>query len=390
MQPPIEFLSYSREDLEEIGAIAKILKIHGIRTWQDINNLGAGLSEDRVRSAIRSESSGFLFYSTTRSVSSLFVRKVELPEAEGRQRSDCSFKIVPIFGLSIRETDAALADSLTVPISNFNGAKVEPPADRHSLIAAARRAAEIVLQDLVIEKDTSTVCLGLASKQKVSASIALDLDFSPFFLGGLPSSDDWNEQFPAALGTVKNALVQRSLGRVRLYAYAHLSLGVLFGYVFRDRTGFQLEMEQTDKAKGKTIWTSDGDPAEHHLSMRALPGVLDSQNLIVKMNLVADDALSIASFAKETGLCYRAILDVAPAEYPCMISNGQAIAIARQLTEKIKKLHGIYGTNNVHLFAAIPLGLAVLIGYNLNACGTVQCYEFDNSLRQYHPSCLLR
>ena len=124
--------------------------------------------------------------------------------------------------------------------------------------------------------------------------------------------------------------------------------------------------------------------------MTERPAQLGSKNLVVKLNLVANDNASIAAYVGKSGLAYRVLLDITPPSYPFFISGGQAVCIARDLADRIKKIHAQYGTSTVHLFAAVPLGLAILIGYNLNACGSIQCYEFDNASREYHPSCVLR
>lgn len=387
--PPVLFLSYSRKNLDEITTIAQIISVHGIRTWQDISNLGFGLAEHRIRQAIQSETSGLLFYSTHESVSSSFIKSVELPEAERRHKQDASFNIVPVFRLPIADTDASLLGSLTVPISNFNGAKVEIPADQSAIRSAARRAAEIVLQGLDLGKCPHIVPLGLTSKQAPSSHILLDLNFSAYFSNGYPSVYDWNDEFPAAVSRVKAVLTQGSARTLRLYSYAHLSLGLLFGFVFRDRTGFTLEIEQTNKDRVKCIWSTAAQPSDHDIDFKEFPGVLDSQHLCVKINLVARDDFSVGSYLKSSGLACRAILEATPPSYPYIISNEQAIKIARQLSEKIKELHGKYNTKVIHLFATVPLGLAVLIGYNLNACGSIQCYEYDNSVREYRASCFL-
>lgn len=388
MSPPLLFLSYSRRDLDDISAIARVLKIHGIRTWQDLTSLGTGLSEASVRKAIRTKSSGLLFYSTEESVSSEFIRKVELPEAERAHKDDPTFNIVPIFRLSINDTDAALSGILTVPISNFNGAKVEPRDGPRAVVLAAHQAAEKVLQQLRLEE--STVSLGLTSKQTAPSAVALDLDFAPFFQDGLPSAEEWNGDFPMALSRVKAMLLRNSVTRLRLYSFAHLSLGLLFGFIFRSTTGFHLEIEQRSGGQDRSIWTTSEDPAPHELLMTEFPGTLGSRNLCVKINLFARDDSSVATYASAVGLDYRALLEVSPTEFPYSISKGQGAAIARQLAEKIKELHAKFGTNSVHLFAAVPLGLALLIGHNLNACGSVQCYEFDNASREYHAACVLR
>ena len=369
--------------------IARVLKTYGIRTWQDLNNLGTGLSETRIRNAVQNEVSGLLFYSTPESVASEFVKQVELREAELACKNNPNFFIVPVFGLSISDTDAALKDTLTIPISNFNGAKVDQTDDPRAIVDAAHRAAELVLQRLVV-KEQDPLPIGFTSKQTPPSDVSLDIDFTPFFENRLPCVEDWNIDFPLALDRVKSALLSRSLTRIRLRTFAHLSLGLLFGFVFRERTGFCLEIEQTTRAKVKTVWTTPGEAVPHALSMSEYPAQLGSQNLCVKINLVAQDDVSVAAYAEKSGLDYRVLLDVTPPQYPHFISSGHAISIARDLADRIKEVHGRYGTKSVHLFAAVPLGLAILIGYNLNACGSIQCYEFDNASREYYPSCLLR
>ena len=389
MSPPVYFLSYSRDNLQDITMIARVLKTYGIRTWQDLDNLGTGLSEGRIRNAIQNETAGLLFYSTPESVSSEFVKQVELKEAEIAHRNNSNFIFVPVFGLSISETDVALKGTLTVPISNFNGAKVDRTDDPRAIRDAAHRAAELVLQRLIV-KERYPLPIGFSSKQTPPSDVSLDIDFTSFFENGLPYEEEWNTDFPRALDRVKSTLLARSLTRLRLRAFAHLSLGLLFGFVFRERTGFCLEIEQTTRGTGMTIWTTPGEALSHELSMSEYPAQLDSQNLCVKINLVASDDASVATYADKSGLDYRVLLDVTPPQYPHFISSGHAIGIARDLADRIKGIHGRYGTNSVHLFAAVPFGLAILIGYNLNACGSIQCYEFDNASREYHPSCLLR
>jgi len=74
MEPPKYFLSYSRENIEELKIIAQTLRIHGIETWQDINNLGTGLTETNIRNAIQ-KCTGMVFYATEQSVQSLWFVK---------------------------------------------------------------------------------------------------------------------------------------------------------------------------------------------------------------------------------------------------------------------------------------------------------------------------
>ncbi|MFX0195986.1 MAG: SAVED domain-containing protein [Candidatus Hodarchaeota archaeon] len=387
MGPPKFFLSYSRKNLDDLRTIARTLMIHGIRIWQDINNLGTGVTEHKIREAIQQMCSGLVFYSTALSVQSSMIRKIELPEAEARHKKDPSFHIVPIFRLSVKETDEALKGCLRIPISNFNGAKVEPKGQVDDVLVAAQEAAKIILNEIEIN-EIPPLPIGLASKQKTGENVVLDLDFTSFFSNGLPSQEVWDKEFSSALVRVKNALVLKKMAHLRLYSFAHLSLGFLFGYIFRERTGFKLEIEQISDGK-REIWSTSALPEENPFEMSVLPGELDSKNLCVKISLMSNDRSSLPSYANKSGFSFRALLELSPPNFPYIISSGQAVEIANQLANKIKQMHAEYGTNTVHIFAAIPLGLALLIGYKLNACGKIQCYEFDNSSLEYSPSCTL-
>lgn len=374
------FLSYSHKNLEDVKSIGKILMLHGIKTWQDINNLGSGLTEIEIRNAIQKDCSGLVFYSTSDSLTAPMVRGVELKLAEEKFLQDKTFHIVPIFKSSIDETNAALHGCLKTKISDFNGSVV---GDKN-MFDVASRAAAIILKNLNFPP--GVLPIGLASYQKTSEEVALDLDMTPYFVSNLPSVDIWNREFVPALVTLKDYLLAKQKTHLRLFARVHLSLGFAVGYVFRDRTGFVLEIEQINKPN-REIWSTAATEETSPLTIDCVPvGNHGSKDLVVNINLMSNDNNSFQDYVKKSGLYYRAMIEAKPKAFPCLISNGQAVLIARELTQKIKEAHGQYGTNIIHLFAAVPLGLALLIGHQLNACGTIQCYEFDKAKREYYPS----
>ena len=388
MPTPKYFLSYSREDITEIRIIGQTLMIHGIEVWQDISSLGAGISESKIRQAIQGDVDGLVLLATQQSVQSIFIRSVELPEAEKRFKQDSSFQIVPVFGLPIDSTTKALSGCLTVPISNFNGAIIKSVELQSDVILAAQRVAEIILEDTSFN-GSNPLCIGISSKQTISEDVSLHLNFMSFFEDGPPETNIWDEQFLAALTEVKSQLVKKNKLSLRISAFCHLSLGILFGYVFRKTTGTRLEINQFSNNK-RAIWMTDANPKDNPLTMNDLPGSLESRDLCIKINLMSADHQSVSRYVHENDITFRAVLECVPPTYPCLISGEEAVTIAAELADKIKQLHAQYDTDTVHLFAAVPLGLALFIGYNLNACGTIQCYEFDNSKRVYTPSCNLQ
>ena len=308
MSAPVYFLSYSRENIGDVREIAKTLMIHGIEVWQDIANLGTGLAESEIRKAISTGSNGFLFFVTPESVKSVFIQTVELPEAETKYKLGSGFQIVPIFALPIAEASMALKGCLTVPISNFNGAKVLGCGGGQDVLTAAQRAAAIILEGLRIQ-ETDPLHIGLSSKQRTTADVTLHLDFTRHFEDGLPAGNEWTEEFAGALNRVKSALVRRKQLSLRLHAFCHLSLGCLFGYIFRKTTGYRLEIDQITNGK-PAIWATDAKRGPNPLRVNELPGALGSRDLCVKINLMSADDRSVTRYTEENRISYRAVLGV--------------------------------------------------------------------------------
>ena len=65
--------------------------------------------------------------------------------------------------------------------------------------------------------------------------------------------------------------------------------------------------------------------------------------------------------------------------------SAHARAIARQVGQVCQNLCDERGVRHLHLFVAIPVELAVLIGHQLNALCPITLYEFKNYERVYTP-----
>jgi hypothetical protein len=387
MKPPRYFVSYSRCDAQQVRVIGETLHAHGIEIWQDINNLGKGIAESSIREAIAKETDGLILFITAESVASDFIKAVELHEADARIRRDPSFCIIPIFCIPIKDAASALSGCLTVPVSSFNGVKVEEPRNTQNLIEAANRVA-LLIMDSVIYDNAAPFHVGLSSKQKVVGQLHSNLNFLSHFEANLPPTEVWSQRIAPAINAVKNNLVSKGIQALRVTGHCHLSLGCLMGYVFRRPTAFRIETVQNSDGTA-SVWSTHGKSGANPLKVVELPGEIGSRDLLVVLNLYSSDIGSVLKCAATHGLKRRATITLNPPRYPYLITSNEAVAIARDLSATIKELHARYSTSNVHLFLAVPLGLSLLIGYDLNACGRVQCYEFDNKNSEYSPSCVL-
>jgi hypothetical protein len=60
----------------------------------------------------------------------------------------------------------------------------------------------------------------------------------------------------------------------------------------------------------------------------------------------------------------------------------------RQIRDEVLALRDRHPGMVVHIFGAMPIALAVLLGRELNRCDPIQCYEFVGG--SYQPSCFLK
>ena len=389
MTTPIIFLSYSRKNLSDTKFIAGTIMAHGLQVWQDIENLGGGLTEAQVREIISGNLDGLLYFITQESINSTFICEIELPEAENRYRNNKNFQIVPIFDIPIENAVAALKPYTSVPISNFNGAILKNKFSNRELniVKAASKAAEIILMSLDLSSN-DTIFIGVSSKQKVMEKVNLNFDYMNYFKSGYPDVNTWNKIFLPAINSVKNIIIDKNIRKIKFSAYAHLTFGYLFGFVFSRIAGFQISIEQRTNTES-AIWSSENGPSDHNLKIVELSGDIESDVVCIKINLMSLDNESVNRYAENANLSFRVTLEYIPPDYPYMITEGEAIKIGIEIAQEIKRMHAKYGTIKTHIFAAIPFGLSLFIGYNLNAVGTVQCYEFDNAVREYIPSCTI-
>jgi len=74
---------------------------------------------------------------------------------------------------------------------------------------------------------------------------------------------------------------------------------------------------------------------------------------------------------------------------PLTITPTEGYAIAQQVCAIIGQEGRFSGTT--HLFGAMPFGVALLIGRQLQAVGKIQSYELDPARDgQYQPTCRIR
>ncbi len=397
------FISYSRQNLDEVITLAGELKARGLRLWQDVSDLAPGRpTEEQIRAALAEECESFLVYLTPESLQSEYVMRVELQAALDQWRWDRQFTIIPVFrGVAIPQVGAATMSQTGRDITIFHGVMI--PADisgdseefRTSLGSAARQVLEGSLERRapMFKADPSRQpVLDLHTRQYTArpTEADLDLDWRPFFKGRIaPSALDCSATLLPALKSIRETVASKwGLRSVHVRAKAHISAGLALGFAFRDPTGFQLTVEQNGEVWGTEVIPASDNP----LTVAETGGSIGSEDLAVQLSVAHDISRDVDRFVQARGEAFRARVTLQP-RVGCgresVADAQQALSMAVQAAKAIRCIRDERRALRTHLFAAVPIGLAVLLGHQLNACGPIQLYEYDKERLTYVPSFML-
>jgi hypothetical protein len=225
------------------------------------------------------------------------------------------------------------------------------------------------------------------SKKDYNSQGSIHIDWVDYFNPTLPTQNIWDTILFPTLKDLKQRLVQDENRLIILQARAHLSIGLAFGYIFRATTGFQIRIEQ-----GPTEWwqTDDLPAGDTPLVVERVLSDPTRTDATIELCIAQDVGTAVAAYIKEQKLPIRERIRMIIPENPGRVRDGQhAMAIAHQVRSEIMAMRIASPGQMIHLFGAMPFGLAVLIGTQLNAYEPIQYYEYKSSENAYQPSCRL-
>ncbi|KAB8145991.1 SAVED domain-containing protein [Chloroflexia bacterium SDU3-3] len=213
-------------------------------------------------------------------------------------------------------------------------------------------------------------------------------DWSGSFPEGRPAATTWTGGLWADLRGLKQQCDQRAQTKLAVHMKAHLSVGLAFGFLFSQQTTYDLWI-----AAGQGQWwcTSSQPDADDRLVWDRQ--VLDPEQPDVSLEIWAssarNDAIDRWLVERPLPLRERHCCALEPAK---VMGSAHAVAIALAIGTYIRShLRVAQRTpRRIHLFMAAPIPLAVMIGRMLNACGPVQCYDYDKLDGTYVPACELK
>ncbi|HTT79653.1 MAG TPA: SAVED domain-containing protein [Stellaceae bacterium] len=378
------FLSYRRTRIEEARLLIEAQHDVGIPTWHDVSEFEEGQTESLLRDALADPTTAnAVCWLTPEVEASAVITRTELPGILRRIRAGDGFFMIPVAAGGVDYPDVTRIAGTYLGMHDLGGWNLRKvvsdpigPADA-AIIARqvlGRRIRTVVAQ-LAADAPLRLV-INTQKKPAFASGVALALDWTHRFDGRLTHRpESWQEQLIPALETVAQAITERAPGR-RIVAEGLCALptAVAFGTAFLATRGMSVGWRQISPNREPELWSlgmrpepcgfvyqvGDGDPSADDL---ALP-------VSVASNVEPAFAASRPNLPK-----MRAIVVVhCVGAYPHDLATaGQARDLVRIIVEALRYARDQYQPRGtLHLFLAVPAGLAMLIGQMLNTFGPVQ------------------
>jgi hypothetical protein len=402
----VTFLSYRRSRASEAALIIGSHRDRGIPTWQDITDLGSSLTEDELRGVLRDpNTAGAVMFVTPEVVDSPVIRTVEAPLIVERHLNKDGFAaiVVAAGGLDYAGVDAVVGSQVGPAfMPAWNICKVSGnPIDQED-------AAKIA--DLMLDHRIAAVTSQLAGGQPLRLLFstrspimkkpgwALAADLTHRFDGRLVKPSSWDQHILPGMKSIRATLQRRAADReIQCSGQICLPAAVALGAEFLSVSGLRASWVQDLTTFGgkQEVWGLQVEAAPTSLVAASFPANSSGTELALIVSVthnIVDDFR--ASFKKD--FPFRALVHVhEPAvEGPSrrQLSASEALRVAHVAVNGLRDAWRTYKVRGaVHLFLAVPAGLAFLIGQLLNGFGEVRTYEHVPGQEPcYVPAALLR
>lgn len=384
------FISYSG-DVERVGRLAATLRRHGLRTWRDRDALRQGATtEAAIEEALAACESAMVWLGGD-TMRSPFVSNIELPHIFANHRAN-GLRIVPLFiDTTVTEGCNQVRDAIGEEIGSHNGYVWNPTSseqDNLGAIASAEAAAALGARARAPAAPRPVVRMVTRSDGAGARDTAdLNLDWIPEYPadGALP-----DDAIVAALQSALHVACQSLIasfgaGVVDLHLKCHLHLGVALGFELRRTTGM-LPRVELDGAWLEIHTASRLDPGEE-LVAEITPGPADASRASIEISVTRDVSPLVNDYVTMTGTRYRKRVRLRPPTGPDQqaVKATNVNAWAEQAAAAVRAAKAAPGVDDVDVFLAAPIGLAVAFGWRLNAIGDVRLLHPVGNAGPYVP-----
>jgi CBASS immunity sensor of nucleotide second messenger signals len=240
---------------------------------------------------------------------------------------------------------------------------------------------ERALRAISIQQPAVSLWIHGWAKRSYDLPPTIELDWTALFnieTRAIPSQSVWDQQLFPQLIDARAKLAQLSGGTyVDFRGKLPLSASLAVGRVFAEALGFRFRVEQPSGGE-ILLWRSDAGAEPFELDTSETPLDQGGTAGLVALSITGDagpDALRLAAGTPNT---FRTFLSISPHTKPSssvVRSAGEAVTIAIQTKEDIRRLRNEHKLNAVHLALYCPATVALFLGQRMNAIGDVVTWE---------------
>lgn len=400
------FLSYRRSRTEEAALLIAAQHDRGIPTWQDITNLDSQPLNDELRNVLENqEVANAILWLTPDFSASPIIQRVEAPIIFTRTSNKDSFFIVPVLAGGMNYSDA---QSVIDPVysyedlSMWNLRKVSNnPIDHKDAVKVANWVLHQRIKTIhksLAPGEPLQVELNTRKKLQWQTGKALLLDWVARFDDRLAKPNAWEKYLLPALEDVAQAIEQNAVGRkIEASGLIALPAAISFGSCFRATRMRHnpLTWRQYTPGREDQYWGINEPYKKESSGFQAVTREYEtSSDTVAVLVSVNGDVEPAFQVTKKTLPALRGIIRVTKAgDMPHDLETPeQALDLAHLIVNAINQARSEFRVITcVHLFMAVPAGLAMIVGQLLNKIPAVQTYELISidGVNQYQPATLL-
>ena len=397
----LSFLSYKRDRKAEAELLISAQHDLGIPTWRDLDDLDELPTEDEIKRVLRDpETANAILWLTPEVAASPMVRQVEAPLILERARRLDAFFVVPVVagGLDYAAAAALLDPGVTLEdlkLWNLRKVTADPIAPASAAEVATwvlRRRIDAIHRGLPDGEPLRVVLH--TRKAPPDARASLILRWLHRFAGREAKAGAWADHLLPALRTVAKAIEEKAPGRpVEATGLASIPAAIALGSEFLAPRRLPIVWEQYREDLDLQTWSIAAARERSGFQSQREARELGARDLAVLVS-VADHVEPVFAASRGELPAFRAILKIwKPGDPPHDLeSAGQAADLAYLIQREVRAALREYPEIvRVHLFMAVPAGLAMMTGQLLNNVNAVQTYEMvpTDSGKRYRPAALL-
>ncbi len=210
------------------------------------------------------------------------------------------------------------------------------------------------------------------------SGVALAIDWTHRFEGRSAKTDAWKDHLLPALETVAQVCEQQAPGRpIIAEGLCALPAAVALGTTLLTTRRVSLAWRQISPKRPPDVWALTAQREPSGFTAEACSASVSGDHLALLVSVASNVEPAFAASRPHLPAFRGMVVVTKPGNYPHDIETpGMAVDVVRVVAEGLRRARDDFQPRGtLHLFLAVPAGLAVMIGQALNTFGPIQTYE---------------